>query len=233
MLIETLESRRLLSSTVIETYPGVYEVYGDENPNDISLSVSMGGESFVLDGNAYFGVATIYVDGGGGDDTISVISVDGAGSIGAGVNGGDGNDIVSLNFDGAVRTGVGDDIIYLTDSFYGEADGDEGNDQIYIIGETVDARIIGGNGDDFIDCRQSRYGVVVRAGNGNDTVYGSSFDDVIYGGPGNDVLHGYGGNDAFYTGPGEDDFVDGGEGYDVIYLMGGSDFTNVNIESYE
>jgi Ca2+-binding RTX toxin-like protein len=230
MLLERLESRRFFSVTITEAYPGFYEIHGDDDANDISASVSMSEESFTLDGQTYYGVSYIYVDTYGGDDTVSLVSVDGAGSIGAGVCSGSGADVVTLNFDGTIWTGSGDDVLYLTDSFRGQAFGESGNDQMYIIGACVDPEIIGGSGDDLIDCSNNYYGVIVRGGSGNDTIYGSAFNDVIYGDDGSDSLVGGGGNDAFYTGGGPDDFVDGGEGYDIVYTAGGGDFTATGVE---
>lgn len=230
MLLENLESRRLFSVTVNEAYPGFYEIYGDNDANDLDVSVSMSEESFTLEGQTYYSVSYIYIHAGEGDDTISVVSVDGAGSIGASISAGEGSDTITLNFDGGIWAGEGDDIVYMTDSFRGYARGGEGDDQMYIIGACVDPEIIGGDGDDLIDCSQNYYGVVVRGGSGSDTIYGSAFDDVIYGDAGSDRLYGGGGNDSFHTGAGPDDQIDGGDGYDVVYLSGGCEFIAGNVE---
>src|SRR5690349_10896854 len=77
--LESLESRRFFSVTVSEGYPGFFEVAGDEADDQISISVSQSDESFTLDGVTYTQVSYISVHGGGGNDTISVISIDGSG----------------------------------------------------------------------------------------------------------------------------------------------------------
>jgi Ca2+-binding RTX toxin-like protein len=222
MTIESLESRRHLSVSVTEMYPGFYEVQGDGQADSINISVSMEAESFTLDDTTYSGVSYVYVHGNGGDDNISVSSADGAGNIGASITGDDGNDSITLNFDGGVWAGAGNDVLYLSDSFRGVAHGDAGNDDIYISGACFDAEIVGDVGNDLIDCSANYYRVVVRGGTGNDTIYGSALDDQIYGDGGNDFLHGGGGNDSFYATDGHGGLIEGGDGYDIIYS---SDFS--------
>jgi Ca2+-binding RTX toxin-like protein len=55
---------------------------------------------------------------------------------------------------------------------------------------------------------------------GNDTVYGSAYNDYIDGGSGNDKLYGNGGNDALLGQTGNDELY-GGDGNDL--LVGGTD----------
>jgi Ca2+-binding RTX toxin-like protein len=218
MLIESLETRRLHAVTVTEMYPGFFDVSGDNSHDYIPITVSQAEKSFTLDEVTYTGVAYIYVHGNGGEDHIYVTSIDGTGSIGASVTGDDGNDYIGLNFDGGVWAGAGNDILYLTDAFRGQAYGEAGNDQMHIMGACIDAEIIGDVGNDVIDCSTNLYPVVVRAGEGNDTVYGSAYNDQIYGDGGVDYLHGGGGNDSFYI-DGHAGNVDGGDGHDVIYTV--------------
>lgn len=54
---------------------------------------------------------------------------------------------------------------------------------------------------------------------GDDSIYGSVFDDVLLGFNGNDLLSGKGGNDKLYGGNGDDSLY-GGAGHD--YLTGGA-----------
>jgi Ca2+-binding RTX toxin-like protein len=221
--LELLETRRLRSSsvTVHETYPGFFEIQGGPGNDLISVTVNQADRTFSIDGQTYSEASYIAANGDGGDDVICILSVDGTGSIGASVHGGEGDDSLTLSFDGAIWGGGGMDFIHLTDSFRGEADGEGGNDRIHIGAQTVDAEIRGGDGNDLIDCATNFYGVVVFAGAGNDTVYGSGQDDQIYGEEGNDKLYGGGGNDVFFAWDGDMDQVDGGEGYDVVYVTGG------------
>ena len=218
-MLESLEGRRLFSVTVAEGYPGYYEIHGDAADDAIAVSVSQNDGTFTLDGQLYTDVSYVSVDGGGGNDQISILSSDGPGSIGAGVVGGDGNDQITLNFDGGVWAGAGDDTVRLSDSFRGEAYGEDGNDQMFISGACVDAEIQGGAGDDLIDCSNNSYGVVVHGGVGSDTIFGSAYNDQIYGDEGHNALYGNGGNDSFFVQG--NDFVDGGDGRDAVYVHGG------------
>ena len=232
MQIEQLECRRLFSVSVNETSPGYYEINGDESDNVIVVSVSQDDGSFTLDGNTYTGVNYIYVYGKGGNDTIQV-SAPAPGSIGASIDGGDGNDQLSLNFDGGIWGGAGDDVINLADSFQGNVSGDAGNDRITIQGECVDAQILGGDGNDYIDASQNDYRVVVRGGEGDDTIFGSQFNDQIYGDGGHNHLYGLGGNDTFYCQNGSPDDVDGGAGTNFMYADAAEgQITNVSYVFY-
>ena len=208
MHIESLESRRLFSVTVTEGYPGFYEVWGDDSANVIDISVSMQNETFTLNGVTYSNVAYIWVYGFGGDDVITVTSVDGWGYIGASISGHDGNDQISLNFDGGIWGGEGDDVLYMSDSFHGEAYGGGGNDQMYISGDCYGAEIRGGDGNDLIDCSGNNCPVTVRGGAGDDTLIGSNYNDVLYGDQGSDRLIGGGGNDYFYSDEDDEVFQD-------------------------
>ena len=216
MQIENLERRCLLSVSVNETSAGFFEINGDEADDAIVVSVSQDDQSFTLDGITYSGVYYIYVFGNGGNDTINV-SAPGAGSIAASVDGGDGNDQLSLNFDGGIWGGEGDDVINLSNSFQGEASGDGGDDQVFVRGECVDAEILGGNGNDLIDATGNNYRVVIRGGEGDDTIYGTEYNDQIYGDGGSNHLYGMGGNDTIYSRTGEADDVDGGAGNNFLY----------------
>ena len=219
MLLESLETRQHFSVTVTEMYTGFYDVSGDHQADSISITVSQNEESFTLDGVTYTGVAYIFVHGNGGEDFISVTSVDGAGVIGASITGDDGSDQITLNFDGGVWGGAGNDLINLSDSFRGIARGDSGNDDIFISGYCYDAEIVGDVGNDLIDCSNNLYRVVVRAGEGNDTVIGSAYNDQIYADGGVDLLIGGGGDDSFYVMDGRGGQIDGGEGHDIVYTI--------------
>jgi Ca2+-binding RTX toxin-like protein len=215
-----LEPRRLRSVTVSEGYPGFYEVTGDDSNDTIDISVSQSDRSFTLDGSTYSNVEYILVNGNGGDDEISVLSIDGAGLIAAAVSAGPGNDNITQNFDGGVWAGDGDDFITLSDAFRGVARGEGGNDQIIVDGACVDPQINGDDGDDLINCSSNLYRVVIHGGSGDDTIYGSAYDDEIYGDEGSDVMHGLGGDDTFYAQDGSIDRIIGGSGFDVAYADG-------------
>lgn len=89
----------------------------------------------------------------------------------------------------------------------------------------------GGNGNDVINFRKSKYRNNLNGQNGNDTIYGGTNSDTISGGNGNDKLYGYNGNDQIYGGNGNDyiygengnDYIESGNGNDVIYGGNGND----------
>ena len=217
MYIETLEGRRFLTATVVEGYPGFYEIHGDGSDDTIDVSVSQSGQSFTVDGATYSNVSYIAVHSYGGDDLVSIHSDEGAGSIAVGVAAGDGRDTVLVNFDGAIWGGNDDDIIYLSDSFYGGAHGEAGNDRIYVSGFSLDTEVSGGDGHDYIDASGNYAGLGLNGDNGRDTIYGTEYEDEIRGGSGEDELHGNGGNDTFYTRDQQHDKIYGGDGTDIVY----------------
>lgn len=219
-MIQVLERRRHFSVSISEDFPGFYQITGDGSANTISLSVSMSEESFTFDEVTYYEVSYIVVSSGGGDDAITLTSVDGSGTIGAAVDAGEGADSVSVNFDAVVAGGDGNDSLYLSDSYRGEAHGDGGNDQIYISGACVDAVIEGGDGNDLIDCSANASGVTVHGGNGDDTIYGSAYADEIYGDAGTNLLIGNAGDDVFNSRDGSGDSIIGGDGSDMLYANG-------------
>jgi len=220
MKIESLEIRRLFTVTVTENYYGFYQVDGDSSNDTINISVSQNDQTFTLNGVTYADAYYISVFGNGGDDAISLISQDPPGNIGAGIDGGDGNDTITLNFDGAVYAGAGDDTVYLRDSFRGEVYGQEGNDHIVVSGASVYAQIEGNDGNDFIDCSNNDYSVTIHGGAGDDTLIGSTHDDELYGDEGANSIDGNGGNDTFYCQYSSQDTVMGGSGFDVLHSGG-------------
>jgi len=226
MFIETLECRRMLS-TVTEAYPGYYEIQAAENGDVIEASVSMADKTFTLNGTTYGNVSYILVNGGAGNDLITISSEDGPGTIGAGINARGGQDLLTLNFDGAIWGGDDSDVLFLSDSFRGEAYGEGGADKIYITDACVNANIHGGGGNDFIDCTINECPVVAHGDAGNDTIYGSELDDEIYGDQGNDVIYARAGDDVIYSS--DNDTIDGGDGYDAVV---GNNSNTTSIEHF-
>ena len=186
MYLESLEDRRLRSVTVVQGYPGFYEVYGDDSDNVITIDVNAADRTFSIDGKTFAGLNQLAVYGLGGNDLILVSSTPGS-TISASIDGGAGDDILSLNFDGAIRGGEGNDRLYLYDSFRGEVYGGGGDDYIWISGNCVDAAVNGDDGDDWIDASSNFYRVFIHGGAGNDVIFGSNFDDYIFGDGGNDA----------------------------------------------
>jgi Ca2+-binding RTX toxin-like protein len=159
----------------------------------------------------------VEVQGYGGDDLILVSSTPGS-TIAASIDAGDGDDIISLNFDGYVQGGEGNDRIYIYDSFRAQARGGGGDDYIWMSGACVDGYVFGDEGDDWIDASSNFYKVFLDGGSGNDVIFGSNFDDTIVSGSGNDAIYALGGNDIVYLRDGNYDFADGGgDSRDVCY----------------
>ena len=73
-------------------------------------------------------------------------------------------------------------------------------------------------------------GVTLRAGAGNDIVYGTRFDDKLYGDAGNDTLEGGDGDDYLYGGAGNDT-LNGGDGSDCLYGQDGDDHLSAEGEN--
>ena len=198
-LVERLEFRRLFNASVIQTYPGFYEIDADAQTTNINVNVDQNSGTFSLDGTTYANVQHIVINGNDAGDTISVNSNNEYGWIAANINGGAGNDTITLNaLSGVIHGGAGDDTLTLRDSWFGEVYGDTGADRIYVAGDSFGAQVVAGTQNTLIDASQSNFGLTLHGGPGNDTVYGSAYDDQIYGGGGGDYLYGLGGNDTYY-----------------------------------
>lgn len=228
MAFEILEPRRLHAVTVVEGYPGYFEIYGTDAPDVIAISVSAADSSFTLGGVTYAGTAYLSVFAYDGDDTVS-IAIDGSSPIGASVVAGGGNDTVSVTGSGAVWGDGGDDVITLVNSHRGEAYGGPGDDKITISGDCPDATIEGEQGADLINASACNYGVFAHGGQGGDTIFGSGYDDRLYGDSGNDFLVGNGGNDVFFAADAHHDRIVGGAGIDVAFI----DFEESGVWSVE
>ena len=229
MQLETLESRRHLSATVSQGYPGVYFVDGTAGDDDITVYVDQDNYMFTVDNVYYVDAMTVIVNGYGGNDTISVTNFNNPGYISVNVDGGDGDDTLSIAVDGGVWGGAGDDTITLLDSYRGEAHGGADDDSIYISGACVDAEIRGDDGNDLIDCSAATVGVAVHGGYGADTIIGSNYDDQLFGDDGADSIVGNAGNDEIYADSG--DTVIGGDGFDYLHTGGNSSGITHDCES--
>jgi Ca2+-binding RTX toxin-like protein len=182
---------------------------------DSELVVSQGTSSIsVASSGLEAGIETVIVNGGAGNDTVTITSVDQVGALVLTVNGGSGGDTITATGAslGNVRLVINGDL--GNDTLTGSADadtitggdgtdvisGETGNDTLS--GNAGNDSIAGGDGDDFID-----------GNDGNDTVLGDAGDDSLLGSFGDDMLTGDVGNDT----------LDGGFGDDLLNGMSGND----------
>ncbi|WP_353050195.1 hypothetical protein [Aureimonas altamirensis] len=160
---------------------------------------------------------------GEGSDMVEAISALRAGAPaphGSYVDGGEGNDRITLRWGndsvvgGAGRDtlfgGVGDDILF----------GDFSDATIAVAAIAYADRIDGGDGNDTLS---GGFGSdTLGGGAGNDLLVGNDDDDILDGGAGSDRLSGDGGRDTIDAGTG-DDVAWGGDGDDILKLDDGHD----------
>lgn len=163
------------------------------------------------DGNDYFTAGSIdsgysgywfEMHGGAGNDTFSIYSDGGLGTI----DGGDGIDTLAVTFDDVAAGFKFDAADYNSTEVF----------NISVISAYQGAQVFGGNGDDRIVSIESyREGL-----SGNDTYNGRGGNDVIHGAFGLDSLLGGEGDDKLYGGASSDRLL-GGTGADT--LSGGTE----------
>jgi Ca2+-binding RTX toxin-like protein len=202
------------------------------------LQVSEGGSTLTVDSS----VAQVTVDGGNGDDTITVTDMDRVCRGLVTVRGGKGDDLLtgvnaklgqmSLSMSG----GDGNDTIIGTsgdDTLSGDAGNDRikaglGNDLVFggagidsINGDGGNDTLIGGDGTDTLvgDGADTLSGDAgndsLVGGQGNDSLTGGDGNDTVSGGDGNDTVSGDNGNDSLLGDSGQDS-INGGNGDDTI-----------------
>jgi Ca2+-binding RTX toxin-like protein len=250
MLLETLESRRLMSAS-LDPVTHVLTVTATTGPDIISANVTA--TNLVVRVNA--GTATypatavkkIVINALAGADSVKVgasvtvpcVVDTGSGapnfSTGDTVQGGSGNDTIYVRSpDSTARGGGGNDTIYN----YGDATGiygEAGND-VLVAKLVGSCSYDGGTGIDTIDYSSATSGVVLRngisgnylAGTGTPpalrtgyTDYTSNFENFT-GGQGNDYIYGTSGNNSI-KGNGGNDYIRGGAGDDTLDGGAGKD----------
>lgn len=225
---------------------GVTTSFNFSDVKQLTVFPSAGGDvitvPFALDCN---------IDGGGGNDTISVGDGDmtltggngndritaGAGNhmvnLGAGNNRlrtGEGRDtVLGIGGDNVITTGDGSDCIQTGDGNDLITTGD-GNDTIYT-GNGNDT-VYAGDGNDKVqaapvepipdDDSPSPDFIGGTGGTGNKLYYGQNGDDQLYGGSGKDSLDGGAQNDSLFGGGGND-LLTGDGGRDSLVGSGGND----------
>lgn len=170
---------------------------------------------------------SVIVDAAGGDDIVSILSLDGLFTGPVSVIGGAGNDTLNglpasipLHLAGndgndTLTGGSAADTIdgaAGADSIVGGAGGD------VLTGGDDNDHIDGGSGADSIDGDAGDDNLI--GGDGNDTLNGAAGADSLNGGAGDDILNASVGDDSLDGGSGNDE-LDGSDGADV--LAGGDD----------
>ena len=88
-------------------------------------------------------------------------------------------------------------------------------DEFFAAADVTSIRITGGDGADTIVATSLSTRATIEGDAGNDTLFGTAFDDTLLGGAGNDTIIAAGGNDTVNAGAGTDD-VRGGNGDDIL-----------------
>ena len=163
----------------------------------------------------HIGGASVYIDGGSGDDLLQ--------SYGNGWNN---------SLDG----GEGDDTLISGGSNHETLRGGEGSDQLFgggsigdsLIGGSGSDSLIGGDGNDVIGGESGED--ILIGGGGNDLLEGGEGNDELYGGTGNDDLRGGAGDDLYYPGGGVNGVYGWGGGVERLLIDGGSGFDNFTVD---
>ncbi len=189
------------------------------------LGGTLGNDIFTVTGT------TATISALGGNDVVAIKG--GTGLLA--LDGGLGNDMLQLNFDGEatgrvlldMRTAAG--TVQVGTGPVGSITGFE--TLVFAGGSVLADEVHGGAGNDIIGYADSSYGYGILStygddlydgGNGDDSLYGGYDSDKLYGGNGNDLLMGGEGGDYLYGGNG-DDVLFGGYGNDTMAGGNGSD----------
>jgi len=140
-----------------------------------------------------------------------------------------------------IRTGDGDDVIWVDSDITINIVADTGDGDDFFMGGSGNDRIDAGAGNDTVYGRGGRDDIFgnsgddhLSGGDGNDVVYGGDGNDFITGTAGNDYLEGGRGDDTLWGGAG-DDILSGGRGDDKLEGDGGNDtvYTGLGVDSVE
>lgn len=227
-MIESLESRRLLSGASLGV-GGVLRVWGDDlKVNTITVSNSLDGLSVdvsIASTNGLgvtktitrsflksAGISSLLVTGGSKADTITADDTNSDFTLPMRVAGRGGDD--------RITTGEGNDLILCGGGHDTVVDANGGADRIFggLGNDTIDAggdndRVSGGWGNDTIELGGGDD--FARGDAGDDTIEGHNGMDLIYGCGGRDTLSGDRDNDTLWGGGGND-ILSGGENDDLL-----------------
>ena len=237
-MLESLESRRLLSFTVVG---GTLTVTGTANPDQIL--VRKDGTNLTIVQNAVnattpaAAVTKIVVNGLAGNDRLALaVGATNGITLPSQLNGGDGNDEL-LGGDGndVLNGNNGNDMMNGGPKGKDVFNGGAGRDRVTYQGRTQVLNLsIDGVANDGAPATATTPAEGdniaadvedVSSGGGNDIITGNANANALNGGPGNDIINGAGGNDQLRGDEGND-VLNGGDGNDVMVGGAGADVFN-------
>lgn len=216
-MIETLETRRLLSATLnLDTH--VLSVVGGPDATNDKIEISLTPPS--MEGPNPTGPKIVVKDLVA--NTTTEFAARDVGRIV--VRTGAGNDEVKIGPNvlrpgqlAVVELGEGNDKALIA-NVRSEVFGGPGNDTLF--GGHGPDKLIGGDGDDVLGGGDGPD--ILLGGKGNDTLRGGNGNDILEGGVGDDKLDGGANNDVLRGGDGKDTLI-GGAGNDILNGGGGDD----------
>jgi uncharacterized secreted protein with C-terminal beta-propeller domain len=205
---QQLESRTLLSATI-------WTINGDRDgtPTDDTIVIQLDPNNSkqlqaivndeIVDTCLIKNVSGIQINGGRGDDDITIDLGPDLDNIGSTILGGRGDDtITGGSGDDQLRGGGGDD----------EISGGLGDDDVW--GGWGDDQLVGDEGSDDILGQGDKD--TIAGGLGDDTLVGGAGSDQLSGGYDEDIIRGGDGKDTLRGGDGSDS-MNGGQGSDAIF----------------
>jgi Ca2+-binding RTX toxin-like protein len=244
-MIESLESRRLLSASAFVDGSGTLMVHGDDSGDmiyvnqlpdgSVGVSIYTAADPVNPVVNGVFANAkAVKIFGGAGNDQISFSGQ----TVATSIDGGSGNDNISVFDQGAlgssVQGGSGNDVILVDNSHFDE--------NFNLVAGTALTSVDGGSGDDAIQVLDGSK-AVVTAGSGNDNILVAGTDGqmafaTVSGGSGDDGLVAINANVIYDGGSGNDSLIAlnssgsyaGGSGTDSL-ISAGSTITTSKVES--
>ena len=221
---DTLDYSRTTQSITSSGFGGNILVIGSNNDtydNVETLLAGSGDDVIHIFDNGSGSSKPVYIDGGPGNDDLSIFQV--TSHVSPTIHGGDGNDTLSVDIQGDELGPISGGHSYYF--------GDAGDDTFVMNRSEASRDFNGGAGIDTVDYRSftTAGGLNVtlddQPGDGPfgfdnvhsdvEIVYGSIWDDTLIGNGNNETLVGGPGNDSL-VGNGGDDSLDGGVGDDTI-----------------
>lgn len=205
---------------IVSGVGGIDSIYGGLGDDSLTLQLGGGrleggdGNDTLIAGTSGM-IGNVTLIGGDGNDSIT------GGSHAVLVDGGIGNDTISLRSSATVYAGDGNDTVTASSAGAPSIDLGNGNDYLAVSSGVTAFTVTGGAGNDTINVSSlSSAPGLISGGTGDDSVRAGLGNDTIYTGTGTDLVSGNDGDDKIYVqGSGT---IFGGEGNDTINLSGTS-----------